>query len=189
MTRPWAEETQLEYSPEYAERATINLALVQVADKHDEKAISDKTTTEKAESELVEKAATEKVAIAKSTVANVGVEEVVAKTNYANEHDDGAAGCTKGRWTVSDWKKSESTQDSWVASAGKWFADEKEDTGLQTAENSKFFGIASSIESFSNEGKELIIQQPEASCAVHTRQFGQIVGMLEQMLSHIQSDL
>ena len=55
-------------------------------------------------------------------------------------------------------KTSESTQGSWVASAGKWFADEKEDTGLQTAENSKFFGIASSIKSFSNEGKELIIQ-------------------------------
>ena len=108
---------------------------------------------------------------------------------FLPHHGDGAAGCTKGRWTVSDWKKSESTQDSWVVSAGKWFADEKEDTGLQTAEDSKFFGIASSIESFSNEGKELIIQQPETSYASHTGLFGQIVGMLEQMLSHIQSDL
>ena len=76
----------------------------------------------------------------------------------AYEHGDGAAGCTKGRWTVSDWKKSESMQGSWVVSVSKWFADEKEDTGLQTAENSKFFGIVSSIESLSNEGKELIIQ-------------------------------
>ena len=76
-----------------------------------------------------------------------------------------------------------------MASAGKWFAEEMEDTGLQTAEDSKFFGIASSIESFNNEGKELIIQQPETSYATHTGQFGQIVGMLEQMLSHIQSDL
>ena len=49
-------------------------------------------------------------------------------------------------------------QGSWVMSVSKWFADEKEDTGLQTAENTKFFGIASSIESFSNEGKELNIQ-------------------------------
>ena len=49
-------------------------------------------------------------------------------------------------------------QSSWVMSVSKWFADEKEDTGLQTAENSKFFGIASSIKSFSNEGKELSIQ-------------------------------
>ena len=76
-----------------------------------------------------------------------------------------------------------------MASVSKWFADEKEDTRLQTAENSKFFGIASLIESFSNEGKELIIQQPETSHAAHTGQFGQIVGMLVQMLSHIQSDL
>ena len=75
----------------------------------------------------------------------------------AYKHGDGA-GCTKGRWTVSDWKKSESMQGSWVMSVSKWFADEKEDTGLQTAENSKFSGIASSIESLSNEGKELIIQ-------------------------------
>ena len=173
---------------------------------NDEKAISDKTITEKAESEnvvaesvsahqvsteteVVEKAAEEKVAIAKSTVANVAVEEVVAKTNYAYKRDDGAAGCTKGRWTVSNWKKSESTQDSWMVSVSNWFAEEMEDTGLQIAENSKFFGIASSIESFSNEGKELIIQQPETSYAAHTGQFGQIVGMLEQMLSHIQSDL
>ena len=88
---------------------------------------------------MVEKTAEEKVAIAKkSTVANVAVEEVAAKTNYAYEHDDGAAGCTKGRWTVSNWKKSESTQDSWVVSAGNWFAEEMEDTGLQTAETRSF---------------------------------------------------
>ena len=66
--------------------------------------------------------------------------------------------CTKGRWTVSDWKKSKAMQGSWVMSVSKWFADENEDTGLQTAENSKFFGIASSIEPFRNEVKELIIQ-------------------------------
>ena len=28
----------------------------------------------------------------------------------AYKHGDGAAGCTKGRWIVSDWKKSESMQ-------------------------------------------------------------------------------
>ena len=76
-----------------------------------------------------------------------------------------------------------------MLSVSKWFTDEMEDTGLQTVENSKFFGIASSIKSFSNEGKELFIQQPETSYAAHTGQFDQIVGMLEQMLSRIQSDL
>ena len=48
-----SEEAQLKCSPEYAEGAIINLTLVQVSEKHDEKAISDKTTTEKAESENV----------------------------------------------------------------------------------------------------------------------------------------
>ena len=81
--------------------------------------------------------------------------ERMSETDEFQPHPGvGAAGCTKGRWTVSDWKKSEGKQGSWVVSAGKWFADEKEDTGLQIAEDS----IASSIESFSNEGKELIIQ-------------------------------
>ena len=59
---------------------------------------------------------------------------------FLPHHGDGAAGCTKGRWTVSNWKKSENTQGSWMMSAGNLFADEKEDTGLQTVENSKFFG-------------------------------------------------
>merc|ERR1711870_121895 len=39
-----------------------------------------------------------------------------------------------------------------------WFNDEAEDTGIQTGEDSKFFGIAASFDSFSNAGKELIIQ-------------------------------
>merc|ERR1712110_518945 len=38
------------------------------------------------------------------------------------------------------------------------FKDEAEDKGIQTVEDSKFFGIASSFDSFSNAGKELIIQ-------------------------------
>ena len=43
----------------------------------------------------------------------------------------------EGRWTVSDWKKSEGTQGSWFASTGKWFADEKEDVGFQITEDSR----------------------------------------------------
>merc|ERR1711933_579592 len=53
---------------------------------------------------------------------------------------------------------SEGTQGKFVASAGKWFKDAAEDTGIQTAEDSKFFGMSASFDSFSNEGKELIIQ-------------------------------
>jgi calreticulin len=64
----------------------------------------------------------------------------------------------ESRWTVSKWKESEGTTGKWEATAGKWFKDEAEDKGIQTAEDSKFFGIATSFPSFSNEGKDLIIQ-------------------------------
>jgi len=62
------------------------------------------------------------------------------------------------RWTLSKWKESEGTAGKWVATAGKWFTDEAEDTGIQTSEDSKFFGISAQFDSFSNEGKELIVQ-------------------------------
>merc|ERR1739838_937287 len=41
---------------------------------------------------------------------------------------------------------------------GKWSKDEKEDQGIQTAEDSKFFGVSAAFDSFSNDGKELIVQ-------------------------------
>jgi len=64
----------------------------------------------------------------------------------------------ESRWTASKWKESEGTQGEFVAATGKWFKDEKEDTGIQTSADSKFFGIGANFESFSNEGKDLIIQ-------------------------------
>merc|ERR1712003_225305 len=64
----------------------------------------------------------------------------------------------ESRWTLSKWKESEGTQGKFIAATGKWFANEKEDIGIQTSEDSKFFGIATSFDSFSNAGKELIIQ-------------------------------
>merc|ERR1711998_427819 len=42
--------------------------------------------------------------------------------------------------------------------AGKWFGDEKEDAGIQTKEDSKFYGISANFDTFSNAGKDLIIQ-------------------------------
>merc|ERR1712048_1505219 len=64
----------------------------------------------------------------------------------------------ESRWTVSKWKDSEGTQGTWASTAGKWFKDEAENKGIQTSEDSKFFGISASFDSFSNEGKDLIIQ-------------------------------
>mmetsp|Transcript_6455 Transcript_6455/g.14859 ORF Transcript_6455/g.14859 Transcript_6455/m.14859 type:complete len:388 (-) Transcript_6455:68-1231(-) len=64
----------------------------------------------------------------------------------------------ESRWTPSEWKKSDGTQGTWQLSAGRWFGDEAEDKGVQTAEDSRFFGLSAGFDSFSNEGKELIIQ-------------------------------
>jgi len=64
----------------------------------------------------------------------------------------------ENRWVKSQWKESEGTAGKWALATGKWFKDEAEDKGLQTAEDSKFFGISAAFDSFSNEGKELIIQ-------------------------------
>jgi len=64
----------------------------------------------------------------------------------------------ESRWTASKWKESEGTAGSFVASAGKWFKDEAEDTGIQTGQDSRFFGLSAGFDSFSNAGKDLIIQ-------------------------------
>jgi len=85
-------------------------------------------------------------------IASVGA--VSGKIQFSETFSSG----WEDRWTVSQWKDSEGTAGKWVATAGKWFADEAEDTGIQTSEDSKFFGISAAFDSFSNAGKELIIQ-------------------------------
>mmetsp|Transcript_20383 Transcript_20383/g.41862 ORF Transcript_20383/g.41862 Transcript_20383/m.41862 type:complete len:392 (-) Transcript_20383:132-1307(-) len=79
---------------------------------------------------------------------------VAGKVYFSETFGDG----WESRWTSSKWKESEGTQGKWASATGKWFKSEKEDAGIQTSEDSKFFGIATSFDSFSNDGKELIIQ-------------------------------
>jgi len=64
----------------------------------------------------------------------------------------------ESRWVKSQWKDSEGTAGKWALAAGKHSLDEKEDSGIQTTEDSKFFGISAAFDSFSNDGKELIVQ-------------------------------
>jgi len=64
----------------------------------------------------------------------------------------------ESRWVASEWKKSEGTQGDFVSATGKWFADEKEDAGIQTSEDSRFYGLSANFDTFSNAGKDLIIQ-------------------------------
>jgi calreticulin len=76
------------------------------------------------------------------------------KTYFSETFGDG----WESRWTVSKVKESEGTAGKFVASAGKWFSDEAEDTGIQTSQDSKFFGLSAGFDSFSNAGKDLIVQ-------------------------------
>jgi len=64
----------------------------------------------------------------------------------------------ESRWTASKWKESEGTSGEFKAATGKWFKDEKEDQGIQTSQDSRFFGLSAGFDSFTNEGKDLIIQ-------------------------------
>jgi hypothetical protein len=43
--------------------------------------------------------------------------------------------------------------------AGKWFGDEKQDMGIQTGPDARFYSIYSPLDTpFSNEGKTLVLQ-------------------------------
>jgi len=64
----------------------------------------------------------------------------------------------ESRWVKSTWKESEGTQGKWALAAGRFHNGANEDQGLQTSEDSKFYGASAAFESFSNEGKELIVQ-------------------------------
>lgn len=77
-----------------------------------------------------------------------------AKVYFSETFDDG----WESRWILSKWKEGEGTQGTWKTATGKWFRDEREDTGLQTVGDGKHFGISATFDPFTNEGKELIIQ-------------------------------
>jgi len=91
----------------------------------------------------------------KKVLACFGAATLVSGKVYFSETFDDD---WESRWVKSQWKESEGTQGKWELAAGKWSKDEKEDRGIQTAQDSKFFGMSAAFESFSNEGKELIVQ-------------------------------
>merc|ERR1719361_95053 len=75
---------------------------------------------------------------------------VAGKIFFSETFGDG----WESRWTPSEWKKSEGTQGEWRSATGKW----GDDAGIQTSADSKFYGISAGFDSFSNDGKSLIIQ-------------------------------
>jgi len=85
-----------------------------------------------------------RVAFAAATVA-------VASASYFGE-EFGAG--WEDRWTVA----SKEGVGKFVASAGEYFNDADADSGIKTSEDAKFYGIGSKFDTFSNEGKKLIVQ-------------------------------
>jgi calreticulin len=58
------------------------------------------------------------------------------------------------RWT----QASKDDLGKFVASAGTYYNDETADVGIKTSEDAKFYGLAAKFDTFSNEGKKLIVQ-------------------------------
>lgn len=59
------------------------------------------------------------------------------------------------RWVTSEHKDD---LGKFKLSAGKFYGDKEKDQGLQTSQDAKFYAISSRFDSFSNEGKDLVIQ-------------------------------
>eukprot|EP00549_Striatella_unipunctata_P015835 CAMPEP_0118706390 /NCGR_PEP_ID=MMETSP0800-20121206/20529_1 /TAXON_ID=210618 ORGANISM="Striatella unipunctata, Strain CCMP2910" /NCGR_SAMPLE_ID=MMETSP0800 /ASSEMBLY_ACC=CAM_ASM_000638 /LENGTH=402 /DNA_ID=CAMNT_0006608915 /DNA_START=26 /DNA_END=1234 /DNA_ORIENTATION=+ len=63
------------------------------------------------------------------------------------------------RWAISSKWKKPAEMGKWEVTAGEWYGD-KDDTGIKTSEDAKFYGISAPMESTftSGEGKDLVIQ-------------------------------
>jgi len=74
--------------------------------------------------------------------------------HFLEEFNDGDA--WESRWVQSEHYSAE--QGKFKLTAGKFYADEEKDKGVQTSQDARFYGISSKFESFSNEGKPLVVQ-------------------------------
>lgn len=65
----------------------------------------------------------------------------------------------ESRWKVSSWKKADGTAGQFVLTAGKWFGDAKQDMGIQTGPDARFYNTYAALDKpFNNEGKDLVLQ-------------------------------
>jgi calreticulin len=78
---------------------------------------------------------------------------LVAVASAAAFSEDFGAGW-EDRWS----QASKEDLGKFVSSAGKYFNDAEADAGIKTSEDAKFYGLGAKFESFSNEGKTMIVQ-------------------------------
>ncbi|KAL3869909.1 hypothetical protein ACJMK2_042532 [Sinanodonta woodiana] len=74
------------------------------------------------------------------------------KVYFEEDFSDG----WRDKWIDSTYKGAE--QGKFEISAGKFYGDAEKDKGLRTTEDARFYGVSAKFESFSNEGKTLVIQ-------------------------------
>lgn len=80
---------------------------------------------------------------------------VAAETYFKEQFNDG--GWVK-RWTEPGKWKPKAEMGKWKQTAGEWFAD-KDDRGLQTSEDARFYGISAPLEKpYKSAGKPLVLQ-------------------------------
>jgi len=76
-----------------------------------------------------------------------------AKVHFKEEFNDAS---WEGRWVQSENKDKEFGK--FKLTAGKFFGDAEINQGIQTTQDARFYAVSSKFDSFSNEGKPLVIQ-------------------------------
>jgi len=83
------------------------------------------------------------------------IASVSAKIYFKEDFNDKS---WESRWTVASQWKSKDELGQWKWTAGEHFADAS-DKGIQTGEDARFYGLSAKLsESFTNTGKEMVIQ-------------------------------
>lgn len=77
-----------------------------------------------------------------------------ATTYFKEEFDNSWA----DRWVQSDFKSAEGTRGDFVLTAGKFYGDAEADKGVQTSQDARFYAYTAKFPTFSNEGKDLVLQ-------------------------------
>jgi len=96
-----------------------------------------------------------KVAIVAVVVALIAL-SVSASVYF---EDDFSKAGWDSRWIVSDNKKADGTAGTWDLSAGTYFGDAKQEAGLHTSQDARFYSISTKFaKSFSNKDNSLVIQ-------------------------------
>jgi len=64
----------------------------------------------------------------------------------------------ESRWVQSEWRKGDGTAGKWTHGTGPFYGDAEADKGIITSQDARFYAISSKFPSFSNEGKDLVLQ-------------------------------